>query len=185
MKRSLSRLSDYAYERFGGGFMIAMGVRTPTTSVKATVVHMCADSVCCCVFVQALGSVFNLIVGFMLAMHLIASVFYIIGDADDGWVPVAFPIGTESIMERYFQSMMHVSLGEFPDETQANEELFAVFSVLFNSFVFGAVAATFSSIMVSAQAVCVAYAIGNHSDRVLVPTGATERTLRRFQQQNR
>ena len=55
MKRALSRLTDYAYERFGGGFMIAMG---------------------------ALGSVIKLIVGFMLAMHLIASVFYIIGGID-------------------------------------------------------------------------------------------------------
>ena len=43
------------------------------------------------------------------------------------------------------------------DDTKANEELFAVFSVLFNSFVFGAVAATFSSIMVQLNEPYVAF----------------------------
>jgi hypothetical protein len=48
--------------------------------------------------------------------------------------------------EKYFESMMTVALGRFLDQTKPNEEVFAIASVLFNGFVFGAVAATFSSI---------------------------------------
>ncbi len=60
-------------------------------------------------------------------------------------------------MERYFQSMMTVALGEFAEDTKPNEEVFAIFSVLFNGFVFGAVAATFSSIMVELNEPYVAF----------------------------
>ena len=134
MKRSLARLSDAAFERFGGGIMIALG---------------------------AVGSILKLVGGFMLAMHLIASIYYLIGDSDDGWVPAAFPelAGTEPVpvVERYFQSMMTVALGSFPEETKPNEEVFAIASVLFNGFVFGAVAATFSSIMVELNEPYVAF----------------------------
>ena len=68
-------------------------------------------------------------------MHLIACVWYMIGNADDGWVPSVFPLGTETVVERYFQSMSTVALGSFIEETKPNEEVFAIFSVLFNGFV--------------------------------------------------
>ena len=77
MKRALSRLGDYAFERFGGNLMIALG---------------------------AVGSVVKLISGFMLAMHLIACVWYMIGDMPGGWVPEVFPIDSDesTIMVRFF-----------------------------------------------------------------------------------
>ena len=136
MKRALSQLGDYAFERFGGSLMIALG---------------------------AVGSVLKLVCGFMLAMHLIACVYFI-GDMPDGWVPVAFPLSTdanttndEPTIEKYFESMMTVALGRFLDQTKPNEEVFAIASVLFNGFVFGAVAATFSSIMVELNEPFVAF----------------------------
>ena len=66
---------------------------------------------------------------------MIACVWYMIGNADDGWVPSVFPLGTETVVERYFQSMSTVALGSFIEETKPNEEVFAIFSVLFNGFV--------------------------------------------------
>jgi Ca2+-binding EF-hand superfamily protein len=107
-KRALARLSDYAYEHVGGNMLITLG---------------------------AVGSVLKLVSGFMLAMHLVSCVYYMLGDVSDGWVPVVFPVGSEPVVERYFQSMMTVALGSFLDETKPVEEVFAIFSVLFNGCV--------------------------------------------------
>lgn len=117
----------------------------------------------------AMGSLAKLVLSFTLAMHLVTCVYFVIGDAcgtcsecgkceDDGWVYFAFPRQNETTIQKYFSSMAQVALGNFVgSQSQAGEEAFAVFSALFNSFVFGAVAATFSSIMVHVNEPYVAY----------------------------
>ena len=101
----------------------------------------------------AAGSVVNLVLGFALAMHLTSCIFYLLGtDGDEGWVSSRYggDAASTSIGERYFESMFIIALGDLESaDAQTGEEIFAIVSVLVNGFVFGAVAATFSSIMVS------------------------------------
>lgn len=87
----------------------------------------------------AAGSVINLILGFALAMHLTSCIFYLIGtDGDDGWVSAKYAGDAKSkpIMERYFESMFMVALGDLQsDDAKTGEEIFAIISVLVNGFV--------------------------------------------------
>ena len=87
-------------------------------------------------------------------MHLTSCIFYMIGSTD-GWVDEVYddPSGT-AMFSRYMRSMYIVALGALPTNTTPGEEVFAIFSVLVNGFVFGAVAATFSSIMVALNEPC-------------------------------
>lgn len=128
LKRSLARLSDYAYEHLGGNLVVAFG---------------------------ALGSVVNLLLGFGLAMHLTGCLFYMLGNTEGGWVSSNYLPEEDPVMfDRYIESIFMISLADLPDETKANEEIFAIISVLVNGFVFGAIAATFSSIMVKLNEPC-------------------------------
>jgi hypothetical protein len=126
LKRSLARLADRFYDVLGGGILQAFG---------------------------AAGSVLNLCLGFGLAMHLTSCVFYMIGTTD-GWVDEVYdnegvPAISVAVGSRYMRSMYIAALGALPGNTTPSEEVFAIFNVLVNGFVFGAVAATFSSIMVA------------------------------------
>jgi len=122
LKRSITRLGDVFYEKFGGGLLQALGI---------------------------VGSVVNLIFGFMLAMHLTSCIFYSIGA--DGWVADTYDTTTEEtgIFDRYTRSMYMVAMGAMPDDTTPGEEIFSIVSILLMSFVFGAVAATLSSVLIS------------------------------------
>jgi hypothetical protein len=132
LKRTLSRLADYAFEHLGGSLVVAFG---------------------------AAGSVFNLIFGFGLAMHLTSCIFYLIGQQSDaGWIAQTYVSPSSvPVSERYFTSMFIVALGQLEVESQIGEQVFSIVSVLVNGFVFGAVAATFSSIMVALNEPYAAY----------------------------
>ena len=135
MKRSLERLGDNAYERFGGDLLLGLG---------------------------AFGSVLQLIVGFALSMHLVACTWYFIGGMEaNGWVNELYPEDDEKgsggtnqttvpVFTRYMTSMFSIMLAQFagdPMEASGGEQIFAIISVLINGFIFGSVAATFSSIV--------------------------------------
>ena len=130
MKRSLSRIADQLYDRFGQGIITRVG---------------------------ALGSIVQLIIGFALSMHLVACVWFFLGDygadSKDGWVNDAFPSMVNSsqpdppMYEKYMTSMYTIMLGVFPLKLTESEQTFTIISVLINGFIFGSVAATFSSIL--------------------------------------
>ena len=108
----------------------------------------------------AFGSVLKLIFGFALSMHLVGCTWYFIGGLGaNGWVNELYPastggslsVGDETpLLNRYMTSMFSIMLAQFPGdpmESTGGEQIFAIISVLINGFIFGSVAATFSSIV--------------------------------------
>jgi hypothetical protein len=121
-----------------------------------------------------LGSLFFLLLGTAFAMHLISCFWYLAGSGEDderqiicnfdgtgcdatpakGWVASTFGdnIKNISITTRYLTSLYGIMLGEFQVKTTNSEKSFALVSVLVNGFIYGAVAATLSSIMMMLKA---------------------------------
>lgn len=108
-----------------------------------------------------LGNVFVLLLGTFMCMHLIACFWYLAGSSSDfvngkentGWVAEVFddPLNV-TIGTRYLASLYGIMLGEFTLQPTDSEKSFALVSVIMNGFIYGAVAATLSSIMVMLKA---------------------------------
>jgi hypothetical protein len=74
-------------------------------------------------------------------MHLTSCINYLIG-ATDGWVDEIYdnegvPAASVAVGTRYMRSMFVAALGALPSSTTPSEEVFAIFNVLVNGFVFG------------------------------------------------
>eukprot|EP01047_Picozoa_sp_COSAG01_P044975 COSAG01_NODE_4111_length_5339_cov_13.132443_1_plen_1129_part_00 len=108
----------------------------------------------------AVGSAVKLLLGFCLAVHLVSCTWYFIGAMNsDGWVvdngwdlPDDVNItGSNStrpaLFRRYMISMTSIMILDPPADSATAEQVFAIFNVLINSFIFGSVAATFTSII--------------------------------------
>lgn len=108
-----------------------------------------------------LGNVFVLLLGTFMCMHLVACFWYLAGTSSDfvngkentGWVAEVFddPLNV-TVGTRYLASLYGIMLGEFTLQPTDTEKSFALVSVIMNGFIYGAVAATLSSIMVMLKA---------------------------------
>lgn len=124
------------------------------------------------------GNVMVMLLGIIFAMHIISCFWYLAGTATNeyydgntthitiGWVEAELQetwggrnASAVPFPSMYLSSLYAIMIGEFPDRPTHEEKGFALLGVIVNSFIYGAVAATLSSIMVALRAPSAEYNI--------------------------